>query len=120
MRVTFWTLVVIAVISTGWLMDALGWRSGPVAGVTIAVSGATSSVAIALAVRILTVLSRKDDGGLVGDSACRIKVTSGDRRNAPAEPDAVALPAGATGAVGTVIQSTSGDDAGLKGAQHSR
>ena len=58
MRVTYWTLVVTAIISTGALMDALSWRSGPAAGITIALSGAATAAATALAVRIQIVLGR--------------------------------------------------------------
>ena len=118
-RVTFWTLVVMAVVSTGVLMDALGWRSGPVAGITIAVSGATSALAIALAVRILIVLSRDGERGPACDSAARIKLTSGDRRNATSEPEANAPPRSAIGPVGAVNQSTIAGDAVLRGVDDS-
>ena len=57
-RVTFWLLVVTAVISTGALMAALGWSTGAAAGITVAVSGVVTVVAVALATRILVVISR--------------------------------------------------------------
>ncbi len=57
-RLTFWLLVVTAVASTGVLMDAFDWRTGPAAGITIAATGAVTATAIALAARILVVISR--------------------------------------------------------------
>ena len=92
MRVTYWTLVVTAIISTGALMDALGWRSGPAAGITIAVSGAATAAATALAVRIQIVLSRDHGRGPVCDSAPRVNLCSDDGRHGPSQRDAGELP----------------------------
>ena len=58
MRLTFWALVVTAIISTGVLMGALNWRAGPASGLTVGASGVVSSVALALAARILVVVGR--------------------------------------------------------------
>ena len=86
-RVTFWTLVVSAIVSSGALMSALGWRSGPVAGITIAVSGAATAAATALAVRILIVLSRDHEDA--ARFAPRVNLISDDGRRDPPRPHAV-------------------------------
>ena len=53
-RLTFWLLVVTAVISTSALMSALDWSTG----ITVAASGVVTAVAVALATRIMVVISR--------------------------------------------------------------
>ena len=57
-RVTFWALVAVAVVSTGVLMRAIAWRAGPEAGAVVAVSGVVTVLTVALAARILVVLGR--------------------------------------------------------------
>ncbi len=57
-RITFWVLVMTAVISTGVLMNALKWSAGSAAGITVGVAGLVTAVALALAARILVVVSR--------------------------------------------------------------
>lgn len=57
-RLTFWVLVVTAVISTGVLMGALDWSAGSAAGITVGAAGLVTAVALALATRILVVVSR--------------------------------------------------------------
>lgn len=76
MRFTYWTLVVTAIISTDAFMDVLGWRRGPAAGLTIAVSGTAAAAAIGLAVRIQIVLSRDHQRGSVPDSVARMRLCS--------------------------------------------
>ena len=54
-RLTFWALVVTAVVSTGVLMSALDRSAGSAAGITVGAAGLVTAVALALAARILVV-----------------------------------------------------------------
>ena len=56
--VTFWLLVVIAVVATGMLTRALQWSAGPATGTAVATSGLVAVLAMAFAVRILVVTGR--------------------------------------------------------------
>ena len=57
-QITFWVLVATAVVSSGVLTRAVGWRAGPASGATVAVSGAVTVVAVAFAARILVMIGR--------------------------------------------------------------
>ena len=57
-RVTFWLLVMSAIVSTGVLMRAVAWRANPATGATVAASGAVTVIVVALAARILVVIGR--------------------------------------------------------------
>ena len=57
-RVTFWVLVAIAIVSTGVLMRAVAWPTGPGAGATLAAAGMVTAIAVASAARILVVIGR--------------------------------------------------------------
>jgi len=60
---TFWALVLIAVLATGALSRALTWSDGPIAGVTIALAGLIAIIAVLLAVRMMVVVAgRRPDG----------------------------------------------------------
>lgn len=57
-RVTFWVLVSVAVVSTGVMMRAFAWPAAPATGATLALSGLLGAAAVALAARILVVTGR--------------------------------------------------------------
>lgn len=57
-RITFWVLIVTAIISTGVLMRALNWNASAGAGITVGATGLVTAVALALAARILVVVNR--------------------------------------------------------------
>lgn len=56
-RRNFWLLVGIAIVATGFLFDALRSTPGPLTGAAVAVSGVVAVTTLALAARILVVLS---------------------------------------------------------------
>jgi hypothetical protein len=58
-RVTFWALVVVTIVAIGTLTQAIEWPDGPLAGATVAISGAIALTATAFAARILAVLGRQ-------------------------------------------------------------
>lgn len=57
-RVTFWLLVAVAIVSTGTLMRAVTWPANPATGITVAGAGIATAAAVGLAVRILIVTGR--------------------------------------------------------------
>ena len=58
-RVTFWALVAVTIVAVGTLTQAVEWPDGPLAGATVAISGAIALTAAALAARILIVIGRQ-------------------------------------------------------------
>ncbi len=54
---TFWALVVIAILATGALSRALTWSNGPIAAVTGALAALIAIIAVLLAVRIMVVVA---------------------------------------------------------------
>ena len=58
-RITFWALVTVTNIATGSLTLAIEWPDGPLAGATVAISGAIALTAAALAARILIVIDHQ-------------------------------------------------------------
>lgn len=58
-RVTFWALVAVIVVAVGTLTQVIEWPDSPLAGATVAISGAIALTAAALAARILTVIGRQ-------------------------------------------------------------
>jgi hypothetical protein len=58
-RITFWSLVAVTVVAVGTLTQAIQWPDGPLAGATVAISGAVALTAAALATRILIFTGRQ-------------------------------------------------------------
>ena len=57
-RRTFWILVGVAVLATGWLSRSLTATPGPAAGMAVTLSGLVAVAAAGLALRILIVTGR--------------------------------------------------------------
>jgi len=62
-RRTFWALVVVAVLATGALSEALGADAGAATGLAVAASAAVLATSTFLALRILLVVGRRAGGG---------------------------------------------------------
>ena len=60
-QVTFWALVVVAVLATGGLSTALSAEPSATAGLAVAASGVVLTATIVLAVRILLAVGRQVD-----------------------------------------------------------
>lgn len=59
MRVTFWTLVTVAIGATGLVSRALGWRSGATTALTVAIAGLVTALTAGLALRMAVVATRR-------------------------------------------------------------
>ncbi len=57
-RLSFWLLIVVAVLAIGSLSSALGAPAGPVTGLRVAVSGVVLIAALTLSSRVLIALDR--------------------------------------------------------------
>ena len=57
-QIMFWLLVAIATVSAGALTRVVEWRAGPATGMSVAVIGTVTVVAVAFAARILVVIGR--------------------------------------------------------------
>lgn len=55
---SFWILVAVAILATGSLSRSLTASPSPATGLAVAFSGLTALLAITLAVRVMTALSR--------------------------------------------------------------
>lgn len=58
MRVTFWTLVTVAIGATGLVSRALSWPSGATTALTVAIAGAVTALTAGIALRMAVVVTR--------------------------------------------------------------